>query len=177
MKLLWITMTMLMSQPQELEIFDFSPEAELNNWTIVDDVVMGGRSDGGLQLSEDGNARFSGYVSIENNGGFSSVRYVFEELNTSGQTKFVIRVKGDGKKYQFRVKSTRRDRHTYVSHFQTNGSWQLIEIPFDGMYPSFRGRTLDMPQYPGVKMQEISFLISNKKNESFQLDMDKIWIE
>ena len=30
---------------------------------------------------------------------------------------------------------------------------------------------------PGSKMQEISILISNKKNESFQLDIDRIWIK
>lgn len=177
MKLLWITLSMLMSQPEKVEIFDFEPEADLRNWTIVDDVVMGGRSDGGLQLSEEGDARFSGFVSLENNGGFSSARYAFEEIPTSGQTKFAFRVKGDGKKYQFRVKSNWRDRHSYVSHFQTDGSWQIIKIPFEVMYPSFRGRTLDMPNYPGDKMQEISFLISNKKNEAFQMDIDRIWVE
>ncbi len=177
MKLFWITMTMLMSQPQELEIFDFSPEAELNNWTIVDDVVMGGRSDGGIQVTDEGNALFSGSVSLENNGGFSSVRYAFDEISTSGQTKFRIRLKGDMKKYQFRVKSDRRERQSYVSQFQTDGSWQIIEIPFSDMYPSFRGMTLNIPNYAGESMQEISFLISNKVNESFQLEIDRIWIE
>ena len=89
----------------------------------------------------------------------------------------MVRLKGDGKKYQFRVKSSRRERQSYMSHFQTDGSWQNIEIPFSGMYPSFRGVTMDMPNYPGEIMQEISFLISNKKNQSFELEIDRIWIE
>ena len=177
MKLLWIGITMILMQPEEIEIFNFSPQADMQDWTIVDDVVMGGRSNGGLKLTEEGNAHFSGTVSLENNGGFSSVRYAFDEMSTAGQTKFYIRLKGDGKAYQFRVKTSRRDRHSYVAHFETDGSWQTIALPFSEMYPSFRGRTLDMPDYPGSKMQEISFLISNNKNESFQLDIDRIWIK
>ncbi len=177
MKFLFIGLTMIISQSQILEIFNFSSNNDLTGWIIVDDVVMGGRSDGGLQISEEGNAIFSGFVSLENNGGFSSIRYTFDEISISGQTKFMVRLKGDGKKYQFRVKSSRRERQSYMSHFQTDGSWQNIEIPFSGMYPSFRGMTLDMPNYPGEIMQEISFLISNKKNQSFELEIDRIWIE
>jgi hypothetical protein len=30
---------------------------------------------------------------------------------------------------------------------------------------------------PGEVLRECSFLISNKKNESFRLEIDKIWLE
>jgi len=176
MKFLFIGFTMIMAQPEKFQIFDFSSSKDYSAWTIVDDVVMGGRSDGGLKVSDEGNALFSGYVSLENNGGFSSVRYAFDEIRPSGQTKFMVRVKGDLKNYQFRVKSDRRERHSYVSQFQTDGSWKIIEIPFSDMFPSFRGAILNIPNYPGESMQEISFLISNKVNESFQLEIDRIWI-
>ena len=36
---------------------------------------------------------------------------------------------------------------------------------------------LNMPNYPGEVLRECSFLISNKKNESFRLEIDRIWLE
>jgi hypothetical protein len=35
---------------------------------------------------------------------------------------------------------------------------------------------LNMPNYPGEVLSEYSFLISNKKNERFTLEIDKIWL-
>ena len=68
-------------------LFDFSTESDLNNWQVVDDVVMGGRSDGQFSLNEQGHGVFEGRVSLENNGGFSSVRHRFESKSLSGEQK------------------------------------------------------------------------------------------
>jgi hypothetical protein len=42
------------------------------------------------------------------------------------------------------------------------------------MYPSFRGRKLDAPNFSHDNIEEIVFLIGNKKNERFELIIDKI---
>ena len=42
------------------------------------------------------------------------------------------------------------------------------------MYPSFRGRRLDEPNFSHDYIEEIVFLIGNKKNENFELIIDKI---
>jgi hypothetical protein len=83
-------------------------------------------------------------------------------------------VKGDGKDYQFRLKSSSSDYYSYVTTFATSGEWQEIEINMADMYPTFRGRTLDQANFPGDQMEEIAFLIGNKKNEDFKLLIDKI---
>jgi NADH dehydrogenase [ubiquinone] 1 alpha subcomplex assembly factor 1 len=44
------------------------------------------------------------------------------------------------------------------------------------MYPSFRGRTLNMPHFNENSIEEVVFLIGNKKNESFELVLDRIEI-
>ena len=44
---------------------------------------MGGRSNDKFKIDSDGNGLFSGDVSLENNGGFSSVHYQFEKINTT----------------------------------------------------------------------------------------------
>ena len=164
-------------QSSAQEIFDFDRQSNLEDWFVVDDVVMGGRSSGGMQLSEEGKAVFNGKVSLENYGGFSSVRYRFDKMNAEDHSVFKIRVKGDKKNYQFRVKSSMGDRQSYVFEFNTSDQWEVIEIPFEKMYPSFRGMILDMPNYPGQELQECSFLIANKKNETFRLEIDHIWME
>lgn len=162
---------------QETTIFNFTKTSKLNNWRIIDDVVMGGRSYGNMSLTEEGHGKFFGDISLDNNGGFSSVRHYFKSKPTSTYSKFIIRIKGDGKTYQFRVKDYSNNRHSYIYKFETSGDWETIEIPFSKMYPSFRGYRLSIPNFEGKQMEEIAFLIGNKKEESFQLLIDSITIQ
>lgn len=159
------------------EVYKFSPGSESGDWFVVDDRVMGGRSQGNVGLTEEGYGIFQGNVSLDNNGGFSSIRTRMDELETKSYSAFKIRLKGDGKNYQFRVRSQLNERHSYQYEFPTTGEWQEVTIPFDQMIPTFRGMRLNLPAYPGEMVRECSFLISNKKNESFRLEIDKIWLE
>ena len=155
-------------------IFNFNKSSDIKNWIVIDDVVMGGKSSGSFKLNSDGYGVFLGDISLENNGGFSSVRYRFEKILINKSTKISIRIKGDGKKYQFRIKSNSGDYYSYISSFSTTGEWQEIEIPLKDMYPSFRGRKLDQPNFSNDTFEEITFLIGNKNKEKFQLLIDKI---
>ena len=157
-------------------LYDFNIKS-FTNWDSVDDVVMGGKSNGTFSINEAGFGVFSGKVSLENNGGFSMVKYHFESKNVDGFTKFCLKVKGDGKSYQFRVKTSVCDIHSYVASFKTSLDWCIIEIPFSSMYPAFRGKTLEMPNYPGEKMAQIAFLIGNNKEETFKLEIDSIYLK
>ena len=145
-------------------IFDFNKTANINNWIVIDDVVMGGKSSGNFELNAEGNGVFSGDVSLENNGGFSSVKYKFSTINVKNAKQISLTLKGDGKTYQFIVKSRSVDRHSYVIRFATNGEWQKVKIPLNTMYPSFRGNKLDLPNFSENHMEEISFLIANHYN-------------
>jgi NADH dehydrogenase [ubiquinone] 1 alpha subcomplex assembly factor 1 len=173
MKIL-ITSVLMIISGNTATIFDFSNKISLKNWVVVDDVVMGGRSAGSLSINEDGHGEFKGYVSLENNGGFSSIRYRFQSKSTKEFSRLAIRLKGDGKAYQLRVKPNTRNYYSYVSSFSTNGEWQTIEIPLEDMYPTFRGRRLNQPNYKHDAIQEIAFLIANNSNEQFSLLIDKI---
>ncbi|MCC8359772.1 CIA30 family protein [Salinimicrobium sediminilitoris] len=155
-------------------IFDFNKESNIREWVIVDDVVMGGRSSGEISLNEDGHGVFEGEVSLENNGGFSSVRYRTGRIAVKDHSKVVVRLKGDGKEYQFRIKGDTGDEYSYVVPFSTSGKWEEIEIELKDMYPTFRGRKLDMPNFSNDHFEEIAFLIGNKKKEKFKLVIDRI---
>jgi hypothetical protein len=155
-------------------LFDFNKKTNPSEWRIIDDVVMGGISDGKLKIDENGNGVFFGYVSTENYGGFSSVRYQMKTIDISGFSKVSIRLKGDGKNYQFRIKDDINSYYSYITTFETSGEWETIILNLKDLYPSFRGQTLNLPNFNGSSLEEIVFLIGNKKDESFELKLDKI---
>ena len=158
-------------------IFNFNKKSTMHNWRVVDDGVMGGLSKGNIILNSNGHAEYSGFVTTENNGGFSSVRYNFESKDVSNYKNVVLKVKGDGKPYQFRLKENRSERFSYIQTFETSGEWEIIKIPFKDFYPSFRGYRLNKPNFGGRNIEEIAFLIGNKKKENFKLIIDKISLE
>lgn len=155
-------------------IFQFTPESDISDWRIVNDGVMGGLSSSTFVLNDQGQAVFSGKVSLENNGGFSSVHYELGKVQIGDCEKIKIRLKGDGKKYQFRVKERLQDRHSYVIIFNTTGEWEDIEIILSEMKPTFRGRKLDIAAFSGEAIEGIAFLIGNKEAQSFQLEINSI---
>ena len=155
-------------------LFDFNKDTSARDWRLVDDVVMGGRSAGSFYINENGHGVFEGNVSLENNGGFSSIRHSNTYQIPKNQRKISIRLKGDGKSYQFRLKHRRNSWESYVYNFNTTGSWQVIEIPLNEMYPSFRGRKLKRANFDFNAIAEIGFLIGNKQNENFRLEIDRL---
>lgn len=158
-----------------MTLFDFTPASNIRDWVTVDDTVMGGVSSGNFYLNDAGQGVYTGKVSLENNGGFSLLRYRMPTIRVEGYTKVILRLKGDGKRYQFRAKTSDGDRHSYVGHFTTTGAWEEVAIDLSGLSPQFRGRKLDLPNYPAELLSELAILIGNKKEEKFVLLLD--WIK
>lgn len=155
-------------------LFDFTKSKDMDGWYVVNDDIMGGRSQSTFDLNSNGYGLFKGKVSLENNGGFSSVHYRFKSTLIGNARTLKIRLRGDGKKYQARIYAKKSDSYSYIEYFDTSGEWQTIEIPLKSMYPSFRGRKLDKPNFSQKSIEEIAFLIGNKKAEDFQLEIKKI---
>lgn len=167
----------IMPQDHSSLIYDFTQHDNKNQWFIVDDGVMGGLSQGNININSDGNGVFQGYVTTENNGGFSSVHYKLDNKDVSPFSTVVIKLKGDGKKYQFRIKSNAYQRFSYINSFETSGDWETIKLSFDDFVPMFRGYRLAEPNYSGKVMAEVAFLIGNKRDEAFSLEIEKIYLE
>ncbi|AFL83641.1 Complex I intermediate-associated protein 30 (CIA30) [Belliella baltica DSM 15883] len=173
MKSIFLTLLMMNS----LVIFDFASSKDWTVWEIENDVVMGGKSKSKISRSQSGHAIFTGDVSLDNNGGFASMQYHFNPKDISGFEKVIIRLKGDGKEYQFRIKANLKERASYVKTFQTTGEWQTIEIPLNKMEPTFRGNMLNQPNFNANQIQEVRFMIGNGKAESFKLEIEKIELQ
>lgn len=160
-----------------IPIFKFNSEVSLKNWQTVNDGVMGGISESTIILSEEGFGLFSGHVSLKNNGGFASVRLTTKvELENTSQ-EIVFRIKGDGKEYQFRIKSSKDQSESYVQTFKTTGEWQTLRLNISDFYPQYRGQKLGIPNFNFENIQLISFLIANNKEEDFNLLIDYIGID
>ena len=54
---------------------EFEPaETGKFDWTVTNDGIMGGLSKGKLEFTERNTMKFSGSLSLKNNGGFTTVR-------------------------------------------------------------------------------------------------------
>ena len=160
-------------------LYDFTQEGK-GNWRVEDDVVMGGRSASKLEMTADSFAHFTGRVSLENNGGFCSIHQVVEDdpyVIDEGKTAFVLHLKTDGKKYNFRV-NTPNGRHAYAHSFATTGGdWETITVPFDQMEATYHGEPVAVPNYKGEKVIEMQLLIGNEKEETFDITIASIGVK
>lgn len=145
----------------------------LNNWRTVNDRVMGGQSDSTLSINAEGRGVFEGEV-VLNGGGFCSTRYACKMDDVRKYRSLRIRIKGDGKRYQLRIQGDRGDYHQYTYTIDTNGLWEVVDIPFSKLQPIFRGKLLDIPRYNGRSIQEVGFLIADGQGGQFKLEIDQI---
>ena len=173
---LLIYVTMAPAQTNDpVAIYDFRNSGHEITWGVQDDTVMGGVSQGQVELNERGHARFYGHVSLENDGGFSSILYTLPQpVDVQGRSKFVVRVKGDGKNYTLRVKTNPDNNFYYQASFPTNGDWQLIDVAFDTMEAVHHGEPVDVPNFDGGTVTKVQFLIGNGREEDFEVLIDRI---
>jgi hypothetical protein len=131
-------------------LFDFSHPrsatglAAMAQWGALDDVVMGGVSQSGLQAGEDA-ACFTGQVSTENSGGFASVRTrnVDPPLNLGTYQGLTLHLRGDGQRYKIFLRDqTGWDALAYGLSFDTvPQEWITVQVPFQALMPVFRARS------------------------------------
>jgi len=166
------------AQEDNMIITDFTESKKLE-WFVINDGVMGGLSESSMTLTNDGNGKFSGSVSLENNGGFASVRAVVPKTDYSDNEAITVKVKGDGQKYKFRIRNDRNfDGVSYQADFTAGDNWQEITFTADDFIPVFRGRVVrDYPALDFGNMKQIGFLISDKQTGKFELLIDSVWME
>lgn len=161
----------------EKTLFNYQTTTNTAAWQVVNDDVMGGVSTSSFRLTN-GVAVFQGEVSLENNRGFASVRSFPASQNISGCDAFVIRVRGDGRRYKFTARTDRSfDSAIYQSVFQTKkGEWEEHRLPMKDFVPTFRGRVLSgEPPLDPAKVTSVGFLISDNQAGPFQLEL--AWIK
>lgn len=145
-------------------------------WFTRNDDVMGGHSRSRVEV-QGGLLRFSGTTSLEDNGGFASIRArgAFELRDA---TAMRLRVRGDGRVYQLRLSTDARHRDSRVSwrgDFETRANeWIEATVMFADMVPTWRGTVLDGPALELSKVEEVGLLIADGQAGDFRLEVE--WI-
>jgi monofunctional biosynthetic peptidoglycan transglycosylase len=170
-------LTMNTDIASERTLFDFSTVTNATAWQIVNDDVMGGVSSSRFSVTN-GVAVFRGELSLENDGGFASVRSLPSRHDLTGCNAFLIRVRGDGCRYKFTVRTDRTfDSPIYQASFPTKpGEWTELRLPMKDFVPTFRGRVQSgEPLLDPARVTSVGFLISDKQAGPFQLEV--AWIK
>jgi hypothetical protein len=145
-------------------------------WYTVDDDVMGGVSSSTVSIIEPSLLSFSGNMSLENNGGFSSVRSDWSPTNLSNADGVLLKVLGDGNQYRLRIRTASAGRGvSYNALFQTQPeTWSYVYVPFKDMVPTYRGFLMDVGELDTSSIGSFGFMLSDKQPGEFNLLVD--WI-
>jgi hypothetical protein len=147
-------------------------------WLAVNDDVMGGQSESALRLTPEGTGVFEGRLSLANSGGFASIRAHQDDYGLEGYDGLAVRVRGDGRRYKLRLRTNRfLDGPAYEATFATEPDrWMTAELPFADFVATFRGRRLaDAPPLDVASVQQIGFMIADRREGSFQLEI--AWVK
>jgi len=160
--------------PEERIVIDF--KAVDVPWRTVNDDVMGGVSRSRMRVTDDGTGVFEGELSLDNNGGFASVRALLGPTDLSGYAGIAVRARGDGRTYQLRFRlNDWFDGIAYRATFRPGTDWTEIVIPFSDFIPTFRGRVLDdQPPLDPSAIQQLVFMIADKTPGAFRLEVDRV---
>ena len=160
----------------ELTFADFASAQAGPGWYVVNDNVMGGRSEGGFRI-EDGALYFAGRTNTDG-GGFSSIRTESVQLDLSTYDGIRLRVKGDGRRYTWRLTTDARWRGrevAYWAEFDTDeGAWSTVDIPFSRFVPQFRGTQLDGPELNTGEITGMGLMIYDKLDGPFELRLASV---
>jgi NADH dehydrogenase [ubiquinone] 1 alpha subcomplex assembly factor 1 len=159
-------------------LVDCKTLGENQRWEIINDKIMGGLSESRMSITADNIALFDGRVSLENNGGFASMRTSIGDLFLDGFRGVAVRVRGDGKRYRLFVRTVDSpEGFSYQSSFVTQAdTWLTFHLPFSGFEPFNRGIVVPhAPALPWSDIREVGLMIADKQPGSFRLEIE--WVK
>lgn len=154
----------------------FESDDCLEAWTSVNDGVMGGISKGGFSRSEQGTLMFKGELSLENNGGFASIRMKPTELNLSGMEALVVKAKGDGRTYWLELRvANQMAASSYRAYLPTTaGEWKEISVPLADFKLQAFGRELPIKALDPAAVASVGITLADKKAGAFELEIESV---
>ena len=154
-------------------VASFDNEDSLKSWISVNDSVMGGVSKGGFSRSADGTLLFNGELSLDNNGGFASIRMKPSELDLAGTAGVIIKARGDGRTYWVDLRlADQMSASSYRAYLKTTaGEWQETTIPFTEFKLQAFGQNLPSKEINPKLINSVGFTIADKKEGKFELEL------
>jgi len=158
-------------------LIDFTDKKAGHQMNVVNDGVMGGLSQGAIEMTQNDSLLFKGNISLKNNGGFSSFRISGQRWDLSDWKGIEIHVRGDGRSYGLRATTEERFLRSSVSFtadFKTvKDDWVKLRIPFSAMKASWRGRKLDR-NFDPAQIKGLGIILADKTAGKFALEIQSI---
>ncbi|MBU3621483.1 CIA30 family protein [Polynucleobacter sp. CS-Odin-A6] len=147
---------------------DFTNPNVMRDCWIVNDGVMGGMSQSSLRQDAQGMV-FEGLVSLENNGGFASMRS--SAGFPRGTQLLKLLTKGDGQRYKLILRTALAPRVTYAADFIAEPTWQTYQFSASQFKTTVRGQLVNAPILSFSDVIEFGILISNHQAGSFAIQL------
>ena len=158
-------------------LIDFTDKKAGHQMNVVNDGVMGGLSQGIIEMKQNDSLLFKGNISLQNNGGFSSFRIAGKLWDLSAWKGVEILVKGDGRTYGLRATTDEtflRSSVSFTADFKTvKDEWVKLQIPFSKMKASWRGRKLDR-NFDPAQIKGLGIILADKQAGKFALEIKSI---
>lgn len=173
--LLFLALSTLSLSPQTL--YDFGAD-DNSRWLTIHDTVMGGRSNGKVQRTEQNSLLFQGNLSLENNGGFASFRSADRNLSLPASDGIEIKVFGDGRTYicSLERKGVNLFGGGYWQEFETRkGAWTVVRLPWSQFEAfSFGKKMENMPELTAETARSIGVYLYDMNPGPFRVEFDAI---
>ncbi len=158
-------------------LFDFTDAEVAKVWHTVNDDVMGGISVGQCNISDRQTLEFFGNISLQNNGGFASVRTVAQELGLVLGDTLIVKVRGDGREYALNLylKKSKIAFAYRATVPTTKDQWVELKLPL----ASFEANSFGNPvrgagPVDPTDINALGFLLSDKQAGPFKLEIVSI---
>ena len=169
-----------MAEEKPEVLFDFTSPDAAKEWQTVNDGVMGGVSEGKLKITDAKTLEFFGNLSLENNGGFASVRTKAKKLGLKKGDVLVARIRGDGREYSMNLYIPRPlVAFSYRAMVQTKkDEWIEVKVPLDKFEATSFGRVVkDAGPVNPPEVNALGFLLGDKKAGPFKMEVEWIRVE
>ena len=161
---------------EEKTLAAFKDPVSVDSWISVNDGVMGGVSKGGFKRTDEGTLLFSGNLSLENNGGFASIRTKPTPMDLSGMNSVVVKAKGDGRTYWVELRANRQmGASSYRADLPTTaGKWTEVIVPIKDFKLQAFGQVIPSGPINLAKVESLGFTLADKKAGPFELEVEYV---
>lgn len=153
---------------------DFGSQKD-KSWGVINDGVMGGMSKGTVSYTKE-SVKLSGFISLANNGGFSSLKGPFQANDLSTFKEVTIRYRSEGIAFAMTLETDRRWFIPYFKHplKSTSKEWTEITFPIKDFKKYNIGRATGekISQEDLSKILRIGFISNEKQESNFNFEVD-----
>ncbi len=180
LNLLILMGSFVMAEDTPQTLFDFTGADAVKEWQNINDGVMGGISEGKFKITEKKTLEFFGKLSLDNNGGFASVRTKAKKLGLAKGDTLVAKVRGDGREYSLNLYLNKPlIAFSYRATVQTKkDEWIEVKVPLDKFEAtSFGSVVKDAGAVKPEEINALGFMLSDKKAGPFTIEVESIKVE